>query len=202
MLTGLLAVVAAYLIGSIPFGLIVVKLMTGSDVREGGSGNIGATNVLRTTGRTAGILTLVLDAAKGWLAVFLADWLTGGSTLWMSAAAFTVLLGHAFSIWLKFTGGKAVATAVGAFAYLAPLPLLAVLLLFVLVVAWTRYLSLGSLVAAGLLPVACWMILHPAWPVLVSAAGAAVLIIERHRGNIARIRAGEERVFRFRRTVA
>jgi glycerol-3-phosphate acyltransferase PlsY len=200
MLTGVLSVVAAYLIGSIPFGLIVVKLMTGSDVREGGSGNIGATNVLRTTGRLAGVLTLVLDAAKGLVAVWLADRLTGGSTLWMSAAALVVLLGHAFSIWLKFTGGKAVATAVGAFAYLTPLPLLAVLLLFVLVVAWTRYLSLGSLVAAGLLPVACWMILHPEWPVLVSAAGAAALVIDRHRGNIARIRAGEERVFEFRRT--
>jgi acyl phosphate:glycerol-3-phosphate acyltransferase len=89
-----------------------------------------------------------------------------------------------------------------AFASPAPLPLLAVLLLFVFVVAWTRHLSLGSLVAAGLLPVACWMILHPEWPVLVSAAGAAVLIIDRHRGNIARIRSGEERVFQFRRSAA
>src|SRR5271155_2858186 len=102
MLTGLLAVATAYLIGSIPFGLIVVKLMTGSDVREGGSGNIGATNVLRTTGRVAGVLTLLLDGGKGWLAVFLADRLTGGSTLWMSAAALTVLLGHAFPVWLSF----------------------------------------------------------------------------------------------------
>ncbi|HWE50866.1 MAG TPA: glycerol-3-phosphate 1-O-acyltransferase PlsY [Bryobacteraceae bacterium] len=201
MLIGLLSVLAAYLIGSIPFGLIVVKSMTGADVREGGSGNIGATNVMRTTGRLAGVLTLVLDAAKGLLAVWLADRLTGGNVYWMSAAAFVVLLGHAFPVWLKFHGGKAVASAVGAFAYLTPLPLLAVLLLFVLVVAWTRYLSLGSLVAAGLLPIACWMILHPAWPVLAAAAGAAVLVIDRHRGNIARIRAGEERVFQFRRTV-
>jgi glycerol-3-phosphate acyltransferase PlsY len=156
--------------------------------------------VLRTTGRLAGVLTLLLDAAKGVFAVWLADRLTGGSTLWMSAAALVVLIGHAFSVWLKFTGGKAVASAVGAFAYLTPLPMLAVVLLFVLVVAWTRYLSLGSVVAAGLLPVACWMILHPDWPVLVSAAGAAVLVIDRHRGNIARIRAGEEHVFQFRRT--
>src|SRR5580658_2035063 len=153
-MNGLIAVIAAYLVGGIPFGLLIVKLKTGADVRQSGSGNIGATNVLRTTGRLAGVLTLVLDAAKGWLAVFLADWLTGGSTSWMSAAALAVLIGHAFSIWLKFTGGKAVASAVGAFGYLTPLPLLAVALLFVFVVAWTRYLSLGSVVAAGLLPVA------------------------------------------------
>ena len=201
MLTGLLTTLLAYLAGSIPFGLIVVKLMTGTDVREGGSGNIGATNVLRTTGPLAGILTLILDAAKGLFAVWLADRLTGGSTLWMSAAAIAVVVGHAFSVWLKFTGGKAVASCVGAFGYLTPLPMLAVVLIFVLVVSWTRYLSLGSIIAAGLLPVACWMILHPDWPVLVSSAAAAVLVIERHRGNIERIRAGEERVFRFRRTV-
>ncbi|MGA2713431.1 MAG: glycerol-3-phosphate 1-O-acyltransferase PlsY [Bryobacteraceae bacterium] len=199
---GALAVLAAYLIGGIPFGLIVVKLMRGTDVREEGSGNIGATNVLRTTGPAAGVLTLVLDAAKAWVAVWLADRLSGGSELWMSFAALAVLLGHAYSIWLRFQGGKAVASFVGAFAYLTPVPLLAVVLLFVFVVWWTRYLSLGSVIAAGLFPVACWMILHPAWPVLVSALGAAVLIIERHRSNIARIRAGEERVFQFRRTQA
>ncbi len=197
---GALAVVAAYLIGGIPFGLIVVKLMTGADVRDGGSGNIGATNVLRTTGRLAGVLTLILDAAKAWFAVWLADRLSGGSELWMSFAALAVLLGHAFSVWLRFKGGKAVASFVGAFAYVTPVPLLAVALIFIFVVAWTRYLSLGSIIAAGLFPVACWMILHPGWPVLVSAVGAAVLVIERHRGNIDRIRAGNERIFKFRRS--
>lgn len=198
---GALAVVAAYLIGGIPFGLIVVKLMTGADVRESGSGNIGATNVLRTTGRMAGIVTLVLDAAKGLIAVWLAEKLSGGSELWMSFAALAVLLGHAFSIFLGFKGGKAVATFVGAYGWLTPVPLLAVVLLFVFVVAWTRYLSLGSIIAAGLFPVACWMILHPGWPVLVSAVAAAALVIDRHRANIARIRAGEENVFRFRKTL-
>jgi acyl phosphate:glycerol-3-phosphate acyltransferase len=197
---GALAVVAAYLIGGIPFGLIVVKLMTGADVRETGSGNIGATNVLRTTGLPAGVLTLVLDAAKAWIAVWLADRLSGGSQFWMSFAALAVLVGHAWSVWIGFRGGKAVASMVGAYAYLTPVPLLAVALLFIFVVVWTRYLSLGSVIAAGLFPVACWMILHPAWPVLLSALGAAVLIVERHRGNIARIRAGEERIFSFRRT--
>jgi len=197
---GALAVVAAYLIGGIPFGLIIVRLMTGSDVRESGSGNIGATNVLRTTGPLAGILTLLLDAAKAWGAVWLAGYLSGGSELWMSAAALAALAGHAWSIWIGFKGGKAVASFVGAYLYLTPVPLLAVVLLFILIVAWTRYLSLGSIIAAGLFPIGCWMILHPGWPVLVSAIGAAVIIIYRHRANIDRIRAGEERIFSFRRT--
>jgi glycerol-3-phosphate acyltransferase PlsY len=200
-MTGILSVLIAYLVGGIPFGLIVVRLMTGEDVRTSGSGNIGATNVLRTTGRLAGVLTLVLDVAKGMFAVWLADRLTGGSMLWMSMAALAVLLGHAFSVWLKFKGGKAVASFVGAFAYLAPVPLLAVMIIFFIVLAWTRYLSLGSIIAAGLFPLACWMILHPDWPLLVAALGGAALIIWRHTGNIQRIRAGKENVFRFRRTL-
>jgi len=197
---GPLGVVIAWLIGGIPFGLIIVRLMTGADIREAGSGNIGATNVLRTAGPLPGVLTLLLDAAKGFFAVWLADKLSGGSTLWMSLAALAVLLGHAFPVWLKFKGGKSVASFIGAFAYLTPLPLLAVLLLFVGVVAWTRHLSFGSVIAAGLFPIACWMILHPDWPVLFAAVGTAVLIVWRHRDNIERIRAGNERVFRFKRT--
>ncbi len=195
------AFVLGYLLGSIPFGLILTRLAGTPDLRSIGSGNIGATNVLRTAGRVAGVLTLLLDAAKAWCAVWLADWLTGGDILWMSFAALAVLAGHAFPVWLGFKGGKAVASFVGAFAYLAGAPLLAVLLIFVMVVAVTRYLSLGSVVAAGLFPFACWMILHPAWPVLVAAAGAAALIVWRHRSNIERIRAGTENVFRFRRTL-
>jgi glycerol-3-phosphate acyltransferase PlsY len=197
---GPLAVVIAWLIGGIPFGLIIVHLMTGSDIREAGSGNIGATNVLRTAGPLPGVLTLLLDAAKGFFAVWLADKLSGGSVLWMNLAALAVLLGHAFPVWLKFKGGKSVASFVGAFAYLTPIPLVAVLLLFVMVVAWTRHLSLGSVIAAGLFPIACWMILHPDWPVLFAALGAAVLIVWRHRDNIERIHAGNERVFRLKRT--
>jgi len=198
---GPLSVVLAYLIGTIPFGLLVVKLTTGKDVRESGSGNIGATNVLRTTGRLAGVLTLVLDIAKAFVAVWLADRLSNGNVLWMSLAALAVLLGHAFPVWLSFKGGKAVAAFVGAFAYLTPVPLLAVAVIFVALVAWTRYLSLGSIVAAGLFPLACWMILHPDWPVLAVAIASAVLITYRHKSNIQRIRAGNENVFRFRRTV-
>ncbi|MDP9054601.1 MAG: glycerol-3-phosphate 1-O-acyltransferase PlsY [Acidobacteriota bacterium] len=199
---GALAVVVAYLVGGIPFGLIIVRVMTGADVRKAGSGNIGATNVLRTTGPLAGVLTLLLDGAKAWLAVWLADRLSGGAVLWMSATALAALAGHAWSIWIGFKGGKAVASFVGAYLYLTPLPLLAVVLLFIFIVAWTRYLSLGSVIAAGLFPVACWMILHPAWPVLTSALGAAMIVVYRHRDNIGRIRAGDERVFSFRRTAA
>ena len=206
MLMGLAAVVIAYLVGGIPFGLIIVRLMTGSDVRESGSGNIGATNVLRTTGRLAGVLTLLLDVGKGFACVWLASVMTGGSEAWtseawMSAAAFAVMAGHAFPVWLQFHGGKAVATCVGAFLYLTPLPVLAITILFVLLIVSTGYLSLGSIAGAGLLPVACLIILHPEWPVLASATAAAVLVIWRHKDNISRIRSGTENVFRFQRTV-
>src|SRR5580692_4800959 len=101
-IAGLLSIAVAYLVGGIPFGLLIVRLKTGADVRQSGSGNIGATNVLRTTGKLAGILTLLLDAAKGLLAVWLADTLTNGDIFWMSLTALAVLLGHVFSPWLKF----------------------------------------------------------------------------------------------------
>ncbi len=111
---------AAYLIGAIPFGYLLVKMTSGKDVRMAGSGNIGATNVLRTTGRTLGVVTLLLDIGKGALAVWIADRLTGGSPLWMSAAALAVMAGHAFPVFFGFRGGKAVASFVGAFLYLTP----------------------------------------------------------------------------------
>lgn len=196
---GLLAIAIAYVLGGIPFGLLIVKIKTGADVRKSGSGNIGATNVHRTAGLVAGVLTLLLDAAKAWFAVWLADTLTGGNITWMSFAALVALLGHAFPAWLGFKGGKAVASFVGAFLYLAWVPLVAVLLIFLMTVAVTRYLSLGSIVAAGLFPIACWMILHPTWPVLVAATGAAALIVWRHQSNLERILAGNENIFRFRR---
>src|SRR5512141_1253637 len=134
-MSGLLAIAAAYLLGGIPFGFLLVKLTRGTDVRESGSGNIGATNVLRTTGRAAGVATLALDIAKGFVAVWLTAKLTGDAPEWTSLAALAVMAGHAFPIFLKFQGGKAVATFIGAFAYLTPLPLAAVLLLFVVTAA-------------------------------------------------------------------
>jgi len=194
---GLVAVLVAILVGGIPFGLVIVKLKSGKDVRESGSGNIGATNVLRTSGTAAGLITLLLDAAKGLFAVWLADTLTHGDVFWMSATALAALLGHAFSPYLKFKGGKAVATFLGAFGYLTPIPVLIVTLIFILVVVMTRYLSLGSITGAALFPFACFVILHPDWPVLVAALGAALLILWRHSGNIERIRAGNERILRF-----
>jgi glycerol-3-phosphate acyltransferase PlsY len=198
-MNGLIAVIVAYLVGGIPFGLLIVKLTTGADVRESGSGNIGATNVLRTTGPLAGILTLVLDAAKGLFAVWLADTLTHGDVFWMSATALSVLLGHVFSPYLKFKGGKAVASFLGAFGYLTPVPVLVITIIFILVIVMTRYLSLGSISGAALYPFACFVILHPEWPVLVAAAGASVLILWRHQGNIARIKQGNENILSFGR---
>lgn len=192
---GLLAIVIAYLLGGIPFGFLLVKFTKGADVRESGSGNIGATNVLRTTGRAAGVATLLLDIAKGYLAVWLAAELTGGAPEWTSLAALAVMAGHAYPALLKFQGGKAVATFIGAFAYLTPLPLAAVLLLFVAVVAVTRYISAGSILAAATFPFGVWMILHP--PVQVTAAAfiAGAFIVYRHKSNWARLRAGAENQF-------
>src|SRR6266536_3504633 len=125
----------AYLIGAIPFGYLIVKLRTGQDVRAAGSGNIGATNVLRTTGRAAAVVTLVLDLAKGFLAVWLMAYFTAGNPLWTSAAALAVMAGHSFPVFLRFKGGKGVATFTGAFLYLDPVALLAVSLVFVIIVA-------------------------------------------------------------------
>jgi glycerol-3-phosphate acyltransferase PlsY len=193
----LLAVVLAFLIGGIPFGYVFVRARTGKDVRGLGSGNIGATNVLRTTGRGLAVGVLLLDMAKGFAAVWLAGRLTDASVLWMSVAAVAVMLGHCYPVFLKFHGGKAVACFIGAFLYLTPVALLAVLLLFVLVVAQTRYISLGSVLAATLFPLAVWMIERPAAPVLLASLLAGALIVYRHKANLKRIRAGTESVFRF-----
>jgi acyl phosphate:glycerol-3-phosphate acyltransferase len=187
---------AAYLIGGIPFGYLLVRLKTGRDVRSLGSGNIGATNVLRTTGRAVGVLTLLLDIAKGWFAVWLMGRLTALDTGWMSAAAVAVVLGHAFPVFLKFKGGKAVASFVGAALALAPAALAAVLVLFVAVVAWSRYISLGSIMGAALFPLAVWLLYHPDWPLLAASVFCGAFIIWRHSSNIERLRAGTENVLR------
>jgi acyl phosphate:glycerol-3-phosphate acyltransferase len=192
---GFLAVVIAYLLGGIPFGYLLVKFTKGADVRESGSGNIGATNVLRTSGPAVGITTLVLDIAKGYLAVWLAAELTGGAPQWTSLAALAVMAGHAYPVFLKFQGGKAVATFVGAFAYLTPLPLAAVLLLFIAVVVVTRYISVASILAAATFPFGVWMILHPPVQVTAAAFVAGAFIVYRHKSNWARLRAGVENRF-------
>ena len=190
-----LILLADYLIGGVPFGYLIVKLTTGQDVRASGSGNIGATNVLRTTGRAAGVLTLALDVLKGLFAVWLMARFTSDSPLWTSLAALAVMAGHAFPLFLGFKGGKAVASFIGAFLYVAPLPLFAVLLVFVVVVAVSKYISLGSVIAAGVFPLGVWLIMHPPAPVWIAATVAGAFIVYRHRANIERIRGGNENVF-------
>lgn len=184
----------AYLIGGIPFGYLLVRLKTGEDVRGLGSGNIGATNVLRTAGRATGVLTLALDIAKGYFAVWLMLHFTAQDPFWGSLAALAVLAGHAFPIFLKFKGGKAVASFIGAFLCLTPIPLLATILVLLGTIAFSRFVSLGSIVAAALFPFAVWIILRPPPIVILSSILAGALIIWRHKANIQRLMAGTENV--------
>src|SRR5579864_2629305 len=194
-MTELLVLLAAYLLGAIPFGYLLVKWKTGSDVRSSGSGNIGATNVLRTTGRAAGIVTLMLDIGKGYLAVWLAGQLTNRDTCWMSLAALAVMAGHAYPVFLKFKGGKAVASFVGAFLCLTPIPLAATLLIFLGVVAGTGHISMGSIVAAAVFPFAVWLILQPGVYVVTASILAGAFIIYKHSSNIRRLHSGSEHSF-------
>jgi len=197
-----IAVVAlAYLLGSIPFGYLLVRLSAGGDVRETGSGGTGATNVTRRAGKGAGLLTLLLDALKGAAAVLVARALLGAggpADWWVCAAGAAAVLGHVFPVWLRFRGGKGVATGLGVFLVLAPLATLCALLVFVLVVWLWRYVSLGSIAAAVVLPLAVWMLSklgvsdRAAPPLLATAAAGAALIVYMHRANIARLRRGEE----------
>jgi acyl phosphate:glycerol-3-phosphate acyltransferase len=196
---GLLAILIAYLLGAIPFGFLLVKFTKGADVRAAGSGNIGATNVLRTAGRVEAVATLLLDIAKGFVAVWLAAMLTNDAPLWTSLAALAVMAGHAFPIFLRFKGGKAVASFIGAFLYLTPIPLAIALLLFLIVVARTRHISAGSILAAGTFPFGVWMILHPPVEITLAAFIAGAFIVYRHRSNIERLRAGTENVFSWKK---
>jgi len=196
-MNALLVVPIAYLLGSIPFGYLLVRWKTGADVRGSGSGNIGATNVLRTTGRAAGIATLLLDIAKGYLAVWIAGRLTEDDAIWTSVAALAVMAGHAFPVFLRFQGGKAVASFIGAFLRLTPWALAAVLVVFVVAVAWTRHISMGSIIGAAAFPFAVWLLVKPPLAVLAAAIVAAAFIVYRHRSNIERLRNGTENVFTF-----
>src|SRR5256885_14420633 len=161
--TYILIALVAYGLGSIPFGLILVKLVRGEDVRLSGSGNIGATNVARSGGGVLGIATLVLDALKGYLAVMLAAILTHGYValelgVATALAALCAILGHVFPVWLTFRGGKGVATAVGAFLGLAPRAVLLVLAVFLVIVAIFRYVSLGSVIASAVFPISAFFL--------------------------------------------
>jgi glycerol-3-phosphate acyltransferase PlsY len=177
------------------------KLFGGTDVRKTGSGNIGATNVARAAGPLAGILTLVLDAAKGALAVFLAARLTSESATWMMIAGLCVLAGHCFPIWLGFRGGKGVATAAGVFLMLCPLAFLGALILFVLVVFYWRFVSLGSIAAAAAMPLLIYFFWapHHAPPHVITfgTLAATLLIVYKHDANIQRMVQGDEPKFSF-----
>jgi glycerol-3-phosphate acyltransferase PlsY len=191
---GLIAV--AYLLGSIPFGLLVVKALGGSDIRATGSGNIGAANVARNSGALAGVLTLLLDAGKGYLAVWLASRETSGSARWMIIAAAAAVFGHIFPLWLGFRGGKGVATGLGVMLPICWQAVAAAAVIWLLIVGFWRYSSLGSISAAAAMPVLLYLFYAPrhAPPTLVSLGTilVAVLIIAKHHRNIGRLVAGTE----------
>jgi acyl phosphate:glycerol-3-phosphate acyltransferase len=183
------ALVLAYLLGSIPFSYLVAR-RAGIDVRAVGSGNVGATNVMRSAGRAAGLLAFVLDFLKGSAATWLAARLAG--TTIAAVAAVVAVIGHMAPVWLSFKGGKGVATGAGAFLPLMPVPTLIGLATFAVTAALTRYVSLGSIAGAAALPLA-GLVRHEPAPVVEAAAALAVLITWKHRGNLARIFAGNER---------
>jgi len=198
-LTLLTIPVVAYLLGSIPFGVLFTRLFGGGDVRKVGSGNIGATNVARAAGPVPAILTLLFDFAKGAVPVWLAGRLSGESATWMVIAALAALLGHCFPIWLKFRGGKGVATAAGAFLVLCPAALLGSVMLFLVVLFFWRYVSLASISAAAAMPLLIYLLWapHHAPPLIVTfgSLAAAVIIIYKHDANIQRLMQGEEPKF-------
>jgi acyl phosphate:glycerol-3-phosphate acyltransferase len=192
----LLIPVVAYLLGAIPFGLLIVKALGGPDIREIGSGNIGAANVIRNAGTFAGILTLLLDAAKGYLAVWLAAYFASGNIRWMMISAVCAVVGHMFPLWLRFRGGKGVATGLGVFLPICWQAVAAAVVLWLLVVVFWRYSSLGSISAAVALPLFVYLLYAPGHAppeyVTLGTVVISVLVLIKHRPNIARLIAGEE----------
>jgi glycerol-3-phosphate acyltransferase PlsY len=188
--------VAAYLLGSIPFGYLIVLVSGRGDIRKRGSGNIGATNVARVTGIFFGVMTLVLDAAKGYFAVWLAGRLTDGNVLWMTVAALVALAGHVWPVWLGFKGGRGVATGAGVFLPFSWQAVIGAIIVWILVVAFWRYVSLASISAAAALPFLMYLLYAPrhAPPIALSAGVsiAMIIVILRHRANIGRLLAGSE----------
>ena len=189
----ILLIIAAYLLGSIPTGLLLAKA-SGVDIRSSGSGNIGATNVYRTLGRTVGILTLIGDCLKGVVPVVTAAWL-GMSASWIAAVGLAAFLGHTYTIFLGFKGGKGVATALGVFLAVSPAAVGSVLLIFVAVVWKWRYISLGSIVAAMAMPgMVAVFDSRPA--VVIMTVIIALLVVWKHRENIKRLKEGTESKFK------
>jgi glycerol-3-phosphate acyltransferase PlsY len=190
----------SYLLGSVPFGYILLRIFRGQDVRQTGSGNIGATNVARSS-PVLGILTLLLDALKGATAVAVTRALFPDQMMLAAIAALFAILGHAFPVWLRFRGGKGVATGLGSFLMLAPKIVLIALGIFVVMVFAFRYVSLASIVTVALFPLLAWLLKeYGNTPVvLVFMAAASALIIAKHGGNIRRLLAGTEPHFQWRR---
>ena len=191
MTAGPACLIAAYLLGGIPFGLILYRAARGRDIRSVGSGNIGAANVARAGGWGIGLLTLAGDAAKGVASVLIARVATGAPA-WEAAAALGAVAGHCFPVYLKFRGGKGVATGCGAFAFLDPAAMGVAVVVFAVAVALTRMVSAGSMLAALTFPLAAAALGGPA-EVALLAGGAGALIVIRHHTNLGRIVRGEER---------
>lgn len=185
------AILAAYLIGSIPFALILARGWGAGDLRRTGSGNLGAANVMRASGVTAGVLVAALDMAKGAVSVWLAGRLSANAVA-PAAAGLAAILGHVYPLWLRFRGGKGVATACGVFLVLTPTAVPPALAIFAVVVWLTKYISLGSLLASLALPPIAYAIGSPA-PAVVGAVASAAIIVFRHRSNLGRLRSGTER---------
>jgi glycerol-3-phosphate acyltransferase PlsY len=198
-----LLVLQGYVLGSIPFGYLLVRARSGGDVRAMGSGNIGAANVARTAGLSVGVATLVLDAAKGFFAVWLAGHFSDGNIRFMMYAGLAAILGHVFPVWLKFSGGKGVATALGVFLMISWGGVAAAVAVFVIVFLFWRYVSLASVSAAAALPLLVYLLYAPghAPPAVVTAGAllAAALVIVKHRENIERLVAGTEPRFQIGR---
>jgi glycerol-3-phosphate acyltransferase PlsY len=208
MIPVLLTAASSYLLGSIPFGYILVRLSRGQDIRRSGSGNIGATNVARSS-PGLGALTLVLDAGKGLLAAYLAILIANRTRessddnrlyLMMSLAALFAILGHVFPVWLNFRGGKGVATAVGAFILLAPYAMLAAVAVFLVVVLVSRYVSLSSVAATAVFPLFAWFLYREYFSRfdIVVMCMTSIFIIARHHQNIGRLLSGTEPRFHLR----
>lgn len=186
---------AGYLLGAIPFGLLYSLYIGGEDVRNKGSGNIGATNVLRHFGWPAGLLTLFLDLSKGALPVAAAIMFLAAGDILAVITGVAAILGHVYPVYLKFSGGKGVATSAGVFLLLAPYPLLGAVVVFILMVAISHYISVGSISAAVALPAGCGFYFGPYEPVTIAALVLGLVVIWRHRSNIKNLWQGEEGKF-------
>ena len=193
MRTEYLVIPLAYLLGSIPTGLLLARAF-GVDIRTTGSGNIGATNVYRTLGRKVGVMTLVGDCLKGVIPVLVARGL-GFDVAWVAAIGFAAFIGHVYTVFLGFKGGKGVATALGVFLAASPLAVLLALAVFAVVVGTWRYVSLASISAAAAMPLFVFFLDGRA-PVVLMTVGIALLVVFKHKDNIQRLRAGTETKFR------